>query len=261
MDEWGLLFCFECGKLAGYRLEAGRDILVLINIRSLTYFPHRENVSGNNRVLITSSHEMDEIDEFISEFSRKRQRQDDNEEEPLAKRARYEVDVSGMRIIDLSNDQLSDDSSDNSDEFIDYTELSLTPNLDNMQNVNPLSDQFELCMTPFLANMQDDNHPTEVDNLEACFSPFSAGAGSGHFSSGEDYSGILLPQFDVISGTDEQVDLLAFEDNPQLLQEQGINDIVDELLDVHTIDFDESDFYPDLDVTFPFIDFDLNIDF
>lgn len=130
LENNGLLFCFECHRAVGYLLDGPTEIFVLFNIRSKLYLSHRQNMDGNRIVLLTSSHERDDVSEVLFGVT-------NQNDCPPIKRARYHVNehekYASDGIIDLVDNEsdviaLSDARSDIatlsdvSSETLDYFE-------------------------------------------------------------------------------------------------------------------------------------------
>lgn len=180
VEDQGLLFCFNCDKMVGYRLEAGRDILVLMNIRPIFYVPQRVNVNGAQSVIIASSHEADEVAEVAEELGLKRRHDGYDSDEPATKRikcadfAREVIEISD----DDSDDGLSDVSSEEADEFIDINGFCLTPHLAGMRNSEfPENDEFSGLRLPEYDDISevDDRDllsTHDIDRfIDECFDP------------------------------------------------------------------------------------------
>lgn len=74
LDVNGLLFCFGCNRMIGHRLDGESGVLVIANVRAVLFLPQRINTDNDRVVILTSHHEVNEIDEMVLERNVNRQR-------------------------------------------------------------------------------------------------------------------------------------------------------------------------------------------
>lgn len=189
LENNNLLFCFGCGRVVGYCLEGASSILVLFNVRSKYYLTQRQNYSNNRVVLLTSSHERDQVVEMLREQNAQynQYEQDDNDYgnyEPFddyGKNNDHEYHSANI-VIDTNNDisrgftdvaHLSDISSEQTDDFRDNNE-------------------------DFDAEYDYSASPVPLESLRTPGLPYNNDPDT-FMSPSREYRGIISPDYDTIS--------------------------------------------------------------
>lgn len=228
----GLLFCYGCCRLAGYRLDGGDGILVLINVRSNLNLPHRVNTEGDRMVILSSNYEREEVlemaNEFTREFSRKRAREGNSSAEPPAKYARFATDEVINLTEETDQQYVREDNSfgESSKKFVNFGEnevIDLSGSADAVGTsssfdgikLEPLEqldgDLFEIISIPDSETGADDEmiYISDDDGLSAVSSEHSydfvsnyGGISPNLNTSGNEYNGVSLPDYDEVSIAD-----------------------------------------------------------
>lgn len=175
LEFHGIVYCYGCFRTVGYLLPDNSNIIVLFNMRAILYLPQRVNHINDRVVILSSSHEMNDVVDYVSENNSKRRRDGDATTEPPNKYSRFDISVAGpstQRVFSIPH------------EIISVSDVSSTSDVDQL-SLSDISD----------SNSNDFASTVSYGRSVVGLSP-SLSVGN------IEYNGVIVPDYDSVSEID-----------------------------------------------------------